>query len=146
MNNKAFIFTMDAALALIPVFIIMASVSGIGYYPKQLTMPQLQRQAQDSIQILILGDMPLSRQYISDNSTSGKIQSALNSTVTHNFMLVYNSTSTSGWQFVAGRANNSVDDTVVQNSRNSADDLFTAERVVYQDSSKHQFRMYIWME
>jgi len=146
MNNKAFIFTMDAALALIPVFIIMASVSGIGYYPKQLAMPQLQRQAQDSIQILILGDMPLSQQYISDNSTSGKIQSALNSTVTHSFMLVYNSTSTSGWQFVAGRANNSVDDTVVQNSRDSADDLFTAERVVYQDSSKHQFRMYIWME
>ncbi len=146
MNNKAFIFTMDAALALIPVFIIMASVSGINYYPKQFAMPQLQRQAQDSVQILTLGDTPLFQQYISDNSTASKIQSALNSTITHSFMLVYNSTSTSGWRFVAGRANSSVDGTVVQNSRDAAEDLFTAERVMYQSSEKHLFRMYVWVE
>ncbi len=146
MNNKAFIFTMDAILALIPVFIILAGVSGISYDPMQFVAPPLQKQAQNSIGILLLGDTPLLQQYISDNSTVDKIQSALSNTVTYSFMFMYNSTSTSNWRYVAGRANNSVDGTVVQNSRDAADDLFTAERLVYQNDTKHQFRMYIWVE
>ncbi len=146
MNNKAFIFTMDAILALIPVFIIMAGVSGISYDPMQFFAPPLQKQAQNSIGILLLGDTPLLQQYISDNSTVDKIQSALNNTVTYSFMFMYNSTSTSNWRYVAGRANNSVNSTVVENSRDAADDLFTAERLVYQNDTKHQCRMYIWVE
>ncbi len=147
MKKGAFIFTMDAVLALIPVFIIVASISGITYSPTQFVAPLLQKQAQDSLEILLLGDTPLINQYISNNSTVSKIQSALNGTVTYSFMLIYNSTSTSSnWRFVTGRGNGSVNATVVQSSKDAASDIYAADRIVYQNNTKHQFRMYIWVE
>lgn len=146
MKNSAFIFTMDAVLALIPVFIIVASISGITYGPIQFVAPQLQKQAHDSLEILLLGDTPLAQQYISNNATVSKIQSALNGTVSYSFMIMYNSTNTSNWRFVAGRANGSTSSAAVQNSMSAAKDVYSADRIVYQNNTKHHFRSYIWVE
>jgi hypothetical protein len=57
MENKGFIFTMDAILAIIPVFIILASVSSVSYSDSlfgQVFMPGGERVANDVLKTLDL--------------------------------------------------------------------------------------------
>lgn len=147
--NRAFIFTMDAVLALIPVFIIIASVSTSHYDTKVFSTITLAKQAQDAIHILTLGENPLLEQYIATNrseSSREDILSALNGTVSYSYMLVYNSSQTSGWEFVVGWCSAGNESAVVNSSMNNASDVYVAERIIFENNTRHDFRIYLWVE
>lgn len=147
--SKGFIFTMDAVLALVPIFIILASVSGLSYDQGHFLSIPMEKIAQDSIEILLLGDRPLLQQYIDSNysnSSQGDVFNALNGTMTYSYMLMYNSTSTSGWEFVAGRCNAGNQSGNVTSSKNDARDVYAAERILFRNNSRHDFRMHVWRE
>lgn len=147
--SKGFIFTMDAVLALVPIFIILASVSGLSYDQGHFLSIPMEKIAQDSIEILLLGDRPLLQQYIDSNysnSSQGDVFNALNGTMTYSYMLMYNSTSTSGWEFVVGRCNEGNQSGNVTSSKNDARDVYAAERILFRNNSRHDFRMHVWRE
>lgn len=147
--SKGFIFTMDAVLALVPIFIILASVSGLSYDQGHFLSIPMEKIAQDSIEILLLGDRPLLQQYIDSNysnSSQGDVFNALNGTMTYSYMLMYNSTSTSGWEFVVGRCNEGNQSSNVTSSKNDARDVYAAERILFRNNSRHDFRMHVWRE
>ena len=147
--SKGFIFTMDAVLALVPIFIILASVSGLSYDQGHFLSIPLEKITQDSIEILLLGDRPLLQQYIDSNysnSSRDSVFNALNGTMTYSYMLMYNSTSTSGWEFVAGRCNEGNQSGNVTSSKNDARDVYAAERILFRNNSRHDFRMHVWRE
>lgn len=147
--SKGFIFTMDAVLALIPIFIILASVSGLNYDQEHFLSIPLEKIAQDSIEILLLGDAPMVQQYVDSNrsnSSRDTIFNALNGTITHSYMLMYNSTSTSGWEFVVGRCSSGNQSSVVSSSKDNASDVYVGERIIFRNNSRHDFRMHIWRD
>ena len=147
--NKAFIFTMDAVLALIPIFIVLATVSSLDYDLGTFSTITLSKQAQDAIHILTLGSNPLLEEYVSSNrsnSSKSDIQSALNRTVSYSYMLMYNSSNTSGWEFVAGNSSIGVTSSAVNSSKNNATDIFVAERIIFMNNTRHNFRIYLWRE
>ncbi len=147
--SRGFIFTMDAVLALIPIFIIIASVSGISYDPEHFISLPMEKIAGDSIEILLLGDSPLLQQYIDEdlsNSSQSNVFNALNGTVSYSYMLMYNSTFTTGWEFVAGRCDDGTQSSAVNSSKNNARDVYVAERILYANNTRNDFRMYVWRE
>ncbi len=81
MRDDAFIFTMDAVLALIPVFIITASISWIGLDPSHFLAVPMQRVAEDSLRMLALGDSSLVDQYIGVSSSSAQWETSYGTSV-----------------------------------------------------------------
>jgi len=144
MKNKAFIFTLDAILAFIPLFIILGSVSTITVETKRTDLALL-RQAGDAVEILFLGDTPLADQYIDNSSKSTSIQAALNGTASYNFELRYSRNYTNQ-SYVAGRAGYSTAGAVVTASRNNASNIYSAERIRYRNGTTHIFSMFVWVQ
>jgi hypothetical protein len=52
MRRRAFVFTMDAVLALIPVFIVIAGVSTLSYDGDTFLTIPMSKQAHDSLEMI----------------------------------------------------------------------------------------------
>ncbi len=155
MNRKGFISTINAVLALIPVFIVIGSISTINYDGFEFMVVPLERQAQDTVHMLTIGSCPLMNQYL--NTTSciiigdplEKIEGSLNDTLSHSYLLEYNLNRGGGWQFLAGRANNgSTSSGDVRSDMDASRDVFSAERIVYNNSaaSNVTVRIFLWID
>ncbi len=151
MNKKGFIFTMDATLALIPLFLLLVSSSSLAPTAsfgsiRQLKMNQF---AQDSM--IVLSDKTGNtatpfESYLNSSSTT-TIDNILRNTSTQwNYMLKMNDTS--GWGYVTGKAGSSYTQSTVNtslgNSNNTA--VFTAFATNTSSSGNEifMFKMYVW--
>ena len=132
MKEKGFIFTMDAVLALIPVFIILGTLSSISYDAPTFTAVPLSREANDALQILMLGADPLANKFLDNDTITGdptaKIEGALNDTLSHSYLLEYNFNKGAGWQFIAGRSDNGTTEASVESSLVNSPDAYASER------------------
>ncbi len=157
MNRKGFIFTLDATLSLIPIFLLLASASSLAPSTsfgtaRHLRMSQF---AQDSMMLLSdkIGNIssPL-ESYLDDSSTTSIENFLRNTSNQWNYMIQYN-TSTE-WDYVAGKSGSSLnppisyDPTDVNASFGAATDIAVATKVVTNttegDSTLYLFRMYVW--
>lgn len=152
MNEKGFIFTMDAVLALIPVFIILGTLSTISYDGPTFTSVPLAREANDAIQILMLGADPLANKFLDNDITTGDpltmIEGGLDDTLSHSYLLEYDFNKGGGWQFMVGRSNNGTTEVAVSSSLADAPDAYAAERIIYHNSTYTNvtFRILVWVE
>ncbi len=152
MKEKGFIFTMDAVLALIPVFIILGTLSTISYDAPKFTAVPLSREANDALQILTLGADPLANKFLDNDTATGnpltKIEGALDDTLSHSYLLEYSFNKGAGWQFIAGRSNNGTSEVNVESSLTDAPDAYADERIIYHNSTytNVSFKITVWME
>jgi hypothetical protein len=96
MENKGFIFTMDAILAIIPVFIILASISSVSYSDSlfgQVFMPGGERVANDVLKTL---DLKEELTDLNCASLNNSLTNYIPKDYYFDFEIEYNSTSTPG--------------------------------------------------
>jgi hypothetical protein len=155
MNRKGFIFTMDAVLALIPVFVVLGSLSTISYDGTQFSVVPLEREANDALQMLTLGECPLINQYLTgtcfvagNKTPEEKIEDGLNGTLIHSYLMEYNLNQGGGWTFLKGRSGGNTSEADVSSVMDTAQDVFAAERIIYHNSSYSNvtLRMYVWVD
>lgn len=151
MNKKGFIFTLDATLSLIPIFLLLASASSLAPSTSFGTIRHLRMTqfAQDSMVVLSdrLGNTssPL-ESYLNGSSTTAIEDFLRNTSSPWNYMIRINTTF--GWTFVTGKADSSYSQDNVTASFGSANDIAVETKVVTNttggDSTLHLFRMYVW--
>lgn len=151
MNRKGFIFTLDATLSLIPVFLLLISASSLAPSTSfgTLRYMKMNRFAHDSMMVLSdrTGDnnSPL-ESYLNTSNTS-LIENFLNNTGAQwNYMIRINTTT--GWTYVTGKADNNYDQDSVTASLNNAPDIAVDSKVAINvsqgNSTMHLLRMNVW--
>jgi hypothetical protein len=141
---------MDAVLALIPVFIVLASVSTISYEPSSSHQLFMERIAQDSLEVLLIeteyAPAMLEEYLVTSNVT--EIQEVLNRTTENLNYMLERKNETSGWTYLCGRAEGSSDSTIVASSLANASNVVTAERILYNQTNgnitMYTFKIHIW--
>lgn len=136
---------MDAILALIPVFVVMAGVSSLTYDPTtHLTVP-MTRQAHDSLELILHGDTTLASQYISTGDATN-ITSSFNFSMTYSYMLEYSNSSNTTWVFVTGRSTSGTSEAAVDSAKAAAENIYVAQRIYFYNTTRHTFRTFVWFE
>lgn len=151
MNKSGFVFTLDATLSLIPIFILLVSASSLapstGYGTiRQMRMAQF---GQDSLTVLSdrLGNASTPLESYLNTSSTVSIDNFLNNTTTQwNYMIQMNTTS--GWTYVVGKNGSNYDQNDVNTAYGDASDVAVDSKVVTNvtegNSTLHLFRMYVW--
>lgn len=133
MNKKAFIFTMDAALALVPIFIVLASVSQIGGGYYQDRQARLYKIAHDSLTVLSEANAYGNNDMLEDfiiNSNAASANKSLDRLISNsNYMLVLQNGTEE--DYVAGRAGNAYTEASVRASLANATDVAAATELIY---------------
>lgn len=134
--NKGFIFTLDAVLALIPIFIILASVSQTGdlNFYQQRHQVELTKLAHDSMTVLPEIDVFRTNNVLEDIIINNNIQDAnesLNMIIpnTTNYMLILQNGTRE--EYIVGRAGGVFTESVVNASLANASDIAVATKLVY---------------
>jgi hypothetical protein len=120
MKNKGFIFTMDAILAIIPVFIILASVSSVSYSDSlfgQVFMTGGERIANDVLKTLDVKEVLTS---LNCTGINDSLSDLVPSDYRYNFEIEYNSTATPGTSTLCNTTSGDI---------SSAADIVAARRV-----------------
>jgi len=162
-SGKGYIFTMDAALALIPIFIVLASVTNLGDIEAFGTRKQmvLARYAQDSMEWLsaepppLVGENSSLEQYLLDGNKS-LIDNYLTDVYGPESMLYVNCSNNNEWEFVTAYDSDSmsiVGEPSANLSMSQADTVVTADRTLSNITigtdtggiyAMCTFRMYVW--
>lgn len=162
MRRKGYIFTMDAALAFIPIFIILASVTNLGEIDTFGTNRQLnlQRYGQDTMEWFsaepppLVGENSSLEQYLLDGNKSPMDIYFQDSIGEKNALVYVNCSNTGTWEFVTAYVDGSVIGEPGANmSMTAANDLVAAERTLSNHSTSSDaagirdmctFRIYVW--
>jgi hypothetical protein len=138
---------MDSVLALIPVFVVLATISTISHNPSSPYL-SMERLAQDSMEVLLIGTeytKPMLKEFLLDLNES-EICSLLNKTLP-NYMLVMKN-ETSSWIYVCGNAGGNTEEASVKSSMEIASDVVTAERIAYNKTNgnitMYTFKIKVW--
>jgi len=151
MNKKGFIFTMDATLSLIPIFILLVSTTSIAPSASFGTIRQMKMTqfAQDSM--LVLTDKKTNttsavESYLTSESNT-LINNFLHNTSTQwNYKLIMNTSS--GETYITGKANSSYTESDVTSSFTVANNIVVASGFATNGSQNvmYLFKMYVWEE
>lgn len=151
MNRKGFIFTLDATLSLIPIFILLVSASSLAPSTSFGTVRHLRMTqfAQDSMVVLSdnLGNTSSPMEsYLNSSSTTSIDNFLRNTSAQWNYMLMMNDTS--GWGYVTGKADSSYTQSTVnaslQNSPNTVAITAFATNTSSVENNIFLFKMYVW--